>query len=430
MLPRLQQFLVDHPQVIAPAAWHHRRHAVDGDRKVGPARQGDGRVDLADDAVAGCLGLGLLGATRRFRVLVCRVALCLDLVIQQRAHAALVVIVRGLQQRGGFPGAVVAQQREALAAQGRPEQVAQRLVVEQYRIRQQGDARDQKRHQIAEHDLAQQRRPVEGEEGADLEELDRKIKAAGMSREGLAKALGEIKKLRLMSPMSAEATVVRNYIDTLVALPWSKKTKIKHDLANAEAVLNEDHYGLEKVKDRILEYLAVQQRVDKVKAPILCLVGPPGVGKTSLGQSIAKATNRKFVRMALGGVRDEAEIRGHRRTYIGSMPGKILQSLTKVGVRNPLFLLDEAEQWKRTGREWITHRVDFRGRVRQPERLDRRGELFRAGSAGGRSLGLCADLVDDEHRAGQGREHAIGVRHADIDASCGSLWFEPRRAKV
>ena len=144
--------------------------------------------------------------------------------------------------------------------------------------------------------------------------------------------------------MSAEATVVRNYIDTLVGLPWSKKTKIKHDLANAEQVLNEDHYGLEKVKDRILEYLAVQQRVDKVKAPILCLVGPPGVGKTSLGQSIARATGRKFVRMALGGVRDEAEIRGHRRTYIGSMPGKVLQNLTKVGTRNPLFLLDEIDK--------------------------------------------------------------------------------------
>ncbi|RYD48931.1 MAG: endopeptidase La, partial [Verrucomicrobiaceae bacterium] len=158
------------------------------------------------------------------------------------------------------------------------------------------------------------------------------------------KAESELKKLKLMSPMSAEATVVRNYIDALVALPWSKKTKIKHDLAHAEAVLNEDHYGLEKVKDRILEYLAVQQRVDKVKAPILCLVGPPGVGKTSLGQSVAKATGRKYVRMALGGMRDEAEIRGHRRTYIGAMPGKVLQSLSKVGTRNPLFLLDEIDK--------------------------------------------------------------------------------------
>ncbi|MEO6972800.1 MAG: endopeptidase La [Rhodoferax sp.] len=184
----------------------------------------------------------------------------------------------------------------------------------------------------------------EGEDGADLEEVEKKIKLAKMSKEALKKAEGELKKLKLMSPMSAEATVVRNYIDVLIGLPWSKKTKIKHDLGNAETVLNEDHYGLEKVKDRILEYLAVQQRVDKVKAPILCLVGPPGVGKTSLGQSIAKATGRKYVRVALGGMRDEAEIRGHRRTYIGAMPGKVLQSLSKVGTRNPLFLLDEIDK--------------------------------------------------------------------------------------
>ena len=184
----------------------------------------------------------------------------------------------------------------------------------------------------------------EGEEGADIEEIEKKIKAAKMPAEARKKADAEFKKLKLMSPMSAEATVVRNYIDALVALPWSKKTKIKHNLAHAEAVLNEDHYGLDKVKDRILEYLAVQQRVDKVKAPILCLVGPPGVGKTSLGQSVAKATGRKYVRMALGGMRDEAEIRGHRRTYIGAMPGKVLQSLSKVGTRNPLFLLDEIDK--------------------------------------------------------------------------------------
>jgi ATP-dependent Lon protease len=184
----------------------------------------------------------------------------------------------------------------------------------------------------------------EGEEGADIEEIEKKIKLAKMPAEARKKADAEFKKLKLMSPMSAEATVVRNYIDALVALPWSKKTKIKHDLAHAEQVLNEDHYGLDKVKDRILEYLAVQQRVDKVKAPILCLVGPPGVGKTSLGQSVAKATGRKYVRMALGGMRDEAEIRGHRRTYIGAMPGKVLQSLSKVGTRNPLFLLDEIDK--------------------------------------------------------------------------------------
>ena len=184
----------------------------------------------------------------------------------------------------------------------------------------------------------------EGEDGADIDEIEKKIKSAKMPKEALKKVEGELKKLKLMSPMSAEATVVRTYIDVMAALPWSGKTKIKHDLGNAEKVLNEDHYGLDKVKDRILEYLAVQQRVDKVKAPILCLVGPPGVGKTSLGQSIAKATGRKYVRMALGGMRDEAEIRGHRRTYIGAMPGKVLQSLSKVGTRNPLFLLDEIDK--------------------------------------------------------------------------------------
>src|SRR3954454_357747 len=184
----------------------------------------------------------------------------------------------------------------------------------------------------------------EGEEGADIEEIEKKIKAARMPKEALKKAEGELKKLKLMRRRSAEATLVRNYIDVLTGLSWSQCTKIKHNLAHAEEVLNEDHYGLEKVKDRILEYLAVQQRVDKVKAPILCLVGPPGVGKTSLGQSIAKATGRKYVRMALGGMRDEAEIRGHRRTYIGALPGKVLQSLSKVGTRNPLFLLDEIDK--------------------------------------------------------------------------------------
>ena len=204
--------------------------------------------------------------------------------------------------------------------------------------------KSQREYYLNEQVKAIQKELGEGEEGADLDELEKKIAAARMPKEARKKAESELRKLKLMSPMSAEATVVRNYIDTLVGLPWSKKTKIKHDLIHAEDVLNEDHYGLEKVKDRILEYLAVQQRVDKVKAPILCLVGPPGVGKTSLGQSVARATGRKFVRMALGGVRDEAEIRGHRRTYIGSMPGKVLQSLTKVGTRNPLFLLDEIDK--------------------------------------------------------------------------------------
>jgi ATP-dependent Lon protease len=182
------------------------------------------------------------------------------------------------------------------------------------------------------------------EEGADIDDLEKRIKDAHMSKDALAKAEAEFKKLKLMSPMSAEATVVRSYIETLVGLPWRKKTKISKDLKKAEAILDLDHYGLEKVKERIVEYLAVQQRVEKLKGPILCLVGPPGVGKTSLGQSIAKATNRKFIRMALGGVRDESEIRGHRRTYIGSMPGKILQSMSKVAVRNPLFLLDEVDK--------------------------------------------------------------------------------------
>ena len=204
--------------------------------------------------------------------------------------------------------------------------------------------KSQREYYLNEQVKAIQKELGDGEEGADLDELNKKIIAAKMPKEARKKVDAEFKKLKLMSPMSAEATVVRNYIDTLVNLPWAKKTKIKHDLTNAENVLNEDHYGLDKVKDRILEYLAVQQRVDKVKSPILCLVGPPGVGKTSLGQSVARATGRKFVRMALGGVRDEAEIRGHRRTYIGSMPGKVLQSLSKIGTRNPLFLLDEIDK--------------------------------------------------------------------------------------
>src|SRR5208282_2321540 len=204
--------------------------------------------------------------------------------------------------------------------------------------------KSQREYYLNEQVKAIQKELGEMEEGADLDEVEKRIKAAHMPKEARKKAEAELKKLRLMSPMSAEATVVRNYIDTLVALPWKKKSKISTDLARAETVLSEDHYGLEKVKERIVEYLAVQQRVDKLKAPILCLVGAPGVGKTSLGQSIAKATNRKFIRMSLGGVRDEAEIRGHRRTYIGSMPGKILQNMTKVGVRNPLFLLDEVDK--------------------------------------------------------------------------------------
>lgn len=185
----------------------------------------------------------------------------------------------------------------------------------------------------------------------EVEDLSERIESAGMSEEAKTKVTSELQKLKMMSPMSAEATVVRNYIETLVNLPWKKKSRLKSDLAAAEAVLEEDHYGLEKVKERILEYLAVQKRVKKSKGPILCLVGPPGVGKTSLGKSIARATGRKFSRMALGGVRDEAEIRGHRRTYIGSMPGKILQNITKAETRNPLLLLDEIDKMS----------TDFRG---------------------------------------------------------------------
>lgn len=185
----------------------------------------------------------------------------------------------------------------------------------------------------------------------EIDELAKKIADAGMSKEAKAKADAELNKLKMMSPMSAEATVVRNYIDWMVNVPWKKKTKVRHDLKIAEQVLEEEHYGLDKVKERILEYLAVHQRVKQLKGPILCLVGPPGVGKTSLGESIARATNRKYVRMALGGVRDEAEIRGHRRTYIGSMPGKILQNLSKIQTRNPMFLLDEIDKMA----------ADFRG---------------------------------------------------------------------
>jgi ATP-dependent Lon protease len=204
--------------------------------------------------------------------------------------------------------------------------------------------KSQRDYYLNEQVKAIQKELGEGEDGADLEEFEKKIKTSRMPKDARKKAESELKKLKLMSPMSAEAGVVRGYLEVILELPWRRKSKINQDLAYAQQVLDEDHYGLEKVKERIVEYLAVQQRVDKMKAPILCLVGPPGVGKTSLGQSIAKAINRKFIRMALGGVGDEAEIRGHRRTYIGSMPGKILQNMAKVEVRNPLFLLDEIDK--------------------------------------------------------------------------------------
>ncbi|MGW8268916.1 MAG: endopeptidase La [Burkholderiales bacterium] len=209
--------------------------------------------------------------------------------------------------------------------------------------------KSQREYYLNEQVKAIQKELGEGEEGADLEEMEKRIKRARMPKEARKKAESELKKLKLMSPMSAEATVVRNYIETLTNLPWRKRSKISRDIKAASEILDKDHYGLEKVKERILEYLAVQSRVEQMKGPILCLVGPPGVGKTSLGQSIARATNRKFVRMSLGGVRDEAEIRGHRRTYIGSMPGKILQNMSKVSVRNPLFLLDEVDKM---GMDW------------------------------------------------------------------------------
>src|SRR5438094_1768896 len=208
----------------------------------------------------------------------------------------------------------------------------------------------QREYYLNEQLKAIQKELGEGEEGRDeLNELEERIRKTKLSKEARDKAQAEVKKLRSMSPMSAEATVVRNYLDWLLSLPWGKKSKVKRDIVAAEVVLNDDHFGLEKVKERILEYLAVQQRVGKMKGPILCLVGPPGVGKTSLAKSIAKATGREYVRMSLGGMRDEAEIRGHRRTYIGSMPGKIIQSMKKAKSANPLFLLDEVDK---LGADW------------------------------------------------------------------------------
>jgi len=231
------------------------------------------------------------------------------------------------------------------------------IDVQQIEKRIRGRVKTQMEKSQREYYLNEQMKAIQKELGDiedapnELEELARKISVAGMPKAVEAKARAELNKLKQMSPMSAEATVVRNYVDVLLGVPWKKKTKVRRDLKRAEEVLDADHFGLEKVKERILEYLAVQQRVNKMKGPILCLVGPPGVGKTSLGQSIAKATNRKFIRMSLGGVRDEAEIRGHRRTYIGSMPGRIIQNLAKAGTRNPLFVLDEIDKMS----------MDFRG---------------------------------------------------------------------
>jgi len=231
------------------------------------------------------------------------------------------------------------------------------IDVQQIEKRIRGRVKSQMEKSQREYYLNEQMKAIQKELGDmdeapnELDELSKKIAAAGMPKPIETKARAELNKLKQMSPMSAEATVVRNYIDSLLGVPWKKKTKVRRDLQVAQEVLDADHFGLEKVKERILEYLAVQQRVNKMKGPILCLVGPPGVGKTSLGQSIAKATNRKFIRMSLGGVRDEAEIRGHRRTYIGSMPGRIIQNLAKVGTKNPLFVLDEIDKMS----------MDFRG---------------------------------------------------------------------
>ncbi|WP_286238957.1 endopeptidase La [Neptuniibacter halophilus] len=223
------------------------------------------------------------------------------------------------------------------------------LVEVEKRIR--GRVKKQMEKSQREYYLNEQMKAIQKELGDmdesgsnDMDELKKRIADAKMPQEAFDKTMGEYNKLKMMSPMSAEATVVRGYIDWMLQIPWSKRSKVRHDMKRAEKVLNQDHFGLEEVKDRILEYLAVQKRVKKLKGPILCLVGPPGVGKTSLGRSIARATNREYVRMALGGVRDEAEIRGHRRTYIGSMPGKLLQKMSKVGVKNPLFLLDEIDK--------------------------------------------------------------------------------------
>ncbi|MEE3157645.1 MAG: endopeptidase La, partial [Pseudomonadota bacterium] len=222
------------------------------------------------------------------------------------------------------------------------------LLQVEKRIR--GRVKKQMERSQREYYLNEQMKAIQKEMGnldegeGEFDELRRKIDNAGMPEEALNKANAELNKLKMMSPMSAEATVVRSYIDWLTAVPWKKASKVRHDIARAEKVLENDHYGLEEVKERILEYLAVQKRVRKLKGPVLCLVGPPGVGKTSLGESLARATNREFVRMALGGVRDEAEIRGHRRTYIGSLPGKLIQKMTKAGVKNPLFLLDEIDK--------------------------------------------------------------------------------------
>jgi ATP-dependent Lon protease len=256
----------------------------------------------------------------------------------------------------------------------------------------------QREYYLNEQMKAIQKELGDGEERNEIDEIEARIKATKLSKEAKERADAEVKKLRQMSPMSAEATVVRNYLDWLLGIPWGQKSKVKHDLKFAEGVLDSDHFGLDKVKERILEYLAVQSRTNKLRGPILCLVGPPGVGKTSLGKSIAKATGREFIRMSLGGVRDEAEIRGHRRTYIGSMPGKVIQSMKKAKKANPLFLLDEIDKMG----------MDFRGdpsaalarSARSGTELDLHGSLSR-----GRIRPLECDVRDDVEHA----EHSAGI---------------------
>ena len=251
----------------------------------------------------------------------------------------------------------LAQKQEILELTGTAERIEHLMglmegEIELFQVekRVRGRVKKQMEKSQREYYLNEQMKAIQKELGdledapSEFENLDKRIRGAGMAREAETKALAELNKLKMMSPMSAEASVVRSYLDWMVSVPWKKRSKVRNDLARASQILEQDHYGLEEVKERILEYLAVQKRVGKAKGPVLCFVGPPGVGKTSLGESIARATNRRFVRMALGGVRDEAEIRGHRRTYIGSLPGKILQKLSKAGVRNPLFLLDEVDK--------------------------------------------------------------------------------------
>ena len=284
--------------------------------------------------------------------------------MSKKAPAEVLTSLAGIEEPGRLADTIaahlsleLAQKQEILEIEGVVERIEHLMAMMESEIdlfqvekRIRGRVKKQMEKSQREYYLNEQMKAIQKELGDmeetpnEMEALENKVRESGMSKDAEEKALAELNKLKMMSPMSAEASVVRGYLDWMVSVPWKKRSKVRHDLPRAKEILEEDHYGLEEVKDRILEFLAVQKRVKRVKGPVLCLVGPPGVGKTSLGESIARATNRKFVRMALGGVRDEAEIRGHRRTYIGSMPGKVLQKLSKSGVRNPLFLLDEIDK--------------------------------------------------------------------------------------